>query len=354
MAFKNLNILLLFSSSDIGGAERSLTRMALKNSNPSISYQLATFGSSGPLSKWIKSKSIKCNCFNYKTILLINYLYLHRPDVIYIIGFRLSIFLRFFCKIFIKKIKLMQGVRWNPNTNSKLDLTFRFIERLFSFLLDGYIVNSDVSGRLISSLVRNNVEVIHNGISIHPINKIPYSGKNYILTLANLSNRKGHKEYIKVIAKVVKKIPSSQFLFLGNDNLNGQIQTLIKKEGLSSNIKYLGFHEDIQIFLQQSSIFVLPSLYGEGCPTSILEAFSHALPVIAYRIDGIPELVSNDSDGILVDIDGDYKLEDAIESLLMDPMRSKDMGRKGYIKVKENFLLENMLNKHNVFFQGFR
>ena len=351
MASKPLNILLLFSSSDIGGAERSLSRMVFKNSNSSISYQLATFGSPGPLSSWIKSKSFNCYCFNYTTLLLIKYIYLNKPDVIYVIGFRLSLFLRFFCKIFTKNI-LIQGVRWNPNSTTKLDRAFRFIESLFSFLLDGYIVNSVVAGKLVSSVTTNNVKVIHNGISISPIKDIVPTKKNYVITLANLSLRKGHKEYVKVIGKIVKKIPNTQFLFLGNDNLNGQVQKLIEKEGLASNISYLGFHEDIQIFLQQSSIFVLPSLYGEGCPTSILEAFSFALPVVAYRIDGIPELVSHNSDGILIEIEGDYSLEDAIESLLLDPDRAKKMGKQGLIKVQEHFLIDKMLEEHNSFFLG--
>ena len=114
MSSNSINVLLLFSSSDIGGAERSLSRMAFIYSNPSISYQLSTFGSPGPLSKWIESKSIKCYSFNYKTFLLVKHIILHKPDVIYIIGFRLSIFLSFFCKIFTKNL-LVQGVRWNPN-----------------------------------------------------------------------------------------------------------------------------------------------------------------------------------------------------------------------------------------------
>jgi glycosyltransferase involved in cell wall biosynthesis len=353
MASKPLNVLLLFSSSDIGGAERSLSRMVFKNLDPSISYQLATFGSLGFLSSWIKSKSFNCYCFNYKTLLLIKYIYLNKPDVIYIIGFRLSIFLRFFCKIFTKNI-LIQGVRWNPNSTSRLDRAFRLFENLFSSLLDGYIVNSIVAGKSVSSVTTNNVKVIQNGISISQIKDTTRTEKNYVITLANLSLRKGYKEYVKVIGNIVKKLPNTKFLFLGNDNLNGQVQKLIKEEGLSSNISYLGFHEDVKVFLQQSSIFVLPSLYGEGCPTSILEAFSHSLPVIAYNIDGIPELVSHNDDGILVDIQGDYKLEDAIISLLLDPDRAKNMGKKGYAKLHKHFLIDDMLKKHNSFFMALK
>ena len=351
MASNSKSVLLLFSSSEIGGAERSLSRMAFSNSNPSVSYQLATFGSAGSWSSWVESKSIECHCFNYKTLLLLKHINLHKPDVIYIIGFRLSVLLRFYCKFFTKNL-LIQGVRWNPNTKSKLDKTFRFIESFFSFMLDGYIVNSKSAAKVLNSISNNKVEVIYNGISYFPNRIIDLPKKNYIITVANLSQRKGYKEYLKVIKNIVKQLPDVQFLFLGYDNLNGQIQKIIKNEKLSSNVEYLGFQDDIGTFLNESSIFVLPSLYGEGCPTSILEAFSYKLPVIAYAIDGIPELVSNNVDGVLVDSNKSNSLEYAIKDLLLDPVRVKKMGENGYQKVHNNFLLINMLEKHNSFFLG--
>ena len=192
--------------------------------------------------------------------------------------------------------------------------------------------------------------MIYNGISYLPDRFIDLPKKNYVITVANLSERKGYKEYIKVIQNIVKQLPDAQFLFLGYDNLNGQIQKLIKKENLSSNIKYLGFQENVGTFLNESSIFVLPSLYGEGCPTSILEAFTYKLPVVAYAIDGIPELVSHNVDGVLVDTAKSNSLEYAIKDLLLDPVRVKKMGENGFRKVNDNFSLTNMIEKHNSFF----
>ena len=353
MPTESISILLLFSSSDIGGAERSLTRMATINKNPSVSYHIATFGAEGSLSKWIKDMSIECHCFNYQTLSLIKYIYMNKPDVIYVIGFRLSIFLRFFCKIFLKNL-IFQGVRWNPSSQSKLDKVFRFFENHFSFLLDGYIVNSKAAAKTIRSVTRKKVEVIYNGISVLPKNEFNQTKNKYVITAATLSPRKGHKEYIRVISNIVEQFPNSQFLFLGNDNLNGEIQKLIESADLSRNVKYLGFMVNVEEFLDQSIIFVLPSLYGEGCPTSILEAFSYKLPVVAYDIDGIPELVTHNVDGILANFNETDSLENAIKELLLNPTKAKKMGEKGYDKVHKKFLFNNMLDKHNSFFLGFK
>ena len=142
MAVNHKKVLILFSSSEIGGAERSIGNMAIYNHNDSLNYQIATFGQTGPLSNWINEQSLECLCFNNKISHLIRYIKSHRPDVIYILGFRLSILLRFYCKIFTKSL-LVHGVRWNPSSNSLLDRSFRFFERFFSFLIDCYIVNSN-------------------------------------------------------------------------------------------------------------------------------------------------------------------------------------------------------------------
>jgi L-malate glycosyltransferase len=349
MASNPIKVLLLFSSSDIGGAERSLSRMALANSNPMLFYDIATFGASGALSDWLRSKSINCQCFSNKTWKLIKYICINKPDVIYIVGFRLSVFLRFFCKIFTKNL-IVQGVRWNPSSKSKLDISFRFFERFFSFLVDGYIVNSNSAKKLLKSLSIVKVELIYNGISDFENNIQVNVSKNYVVTLANLSIRKGHIEYIKVIQNVLQEIPDAQFLFLGHDNLDGKVQQIIKNQNLTSNVKYLGFKSNVGNYLRESSIFVLPSLFGEGCPTSILEAFCHKLPVIAYRIDGIPELVSHNDDGLLIKAGDIDTFAIAIKDLLLNPSKANEMGSKGYAKVKEYFLLEDMTRKHNEYF----
>ena len=219
-------------------------------------------------------------------------------------------------------------------------------------MLDGFIVNSQSTKNILNSLSNTPVKVIYNGVSIQHNQFKDLSKKNYVITLANLSKRKGHKEYLKVIQSIVKEFPDAQFLFLGYDNLNGQIQKLIIDMNLEANVKYLGFQENVKDFLNKSSIFVLPSLYGEGCPTSILEAFSYQLPVVANSIDGIPELISHNIDGILTNVTLSASIENAIKDLLLDPDKARKMGQSGYKKVNKHFLLRNMIEKHNSFFKG--
>ena len=255
---------------------------------------------------------------------------------------------------FFSKSLLVQGVRWNPNSQSMLDKVFRVLERLFGFLLDGYIVNSDSARQSLKKLKKKNTTLIYNGISVtQQINLTKTINKN-VVTVANLSNRKGYEDYLKAIVIVVNKIPESQFLFLGKDNLDGKIQQLIIDNNIENSVQYLGFQEKIDEFLENSAVFVLPSLYGEGCPTSILEAFSFSLPVIAYKIDGIPELVTHDVDGLLFDVGDINALAGGIINLLLDSDKATKMGGLGYQKIKDYFLLDDMVKKHNDYFLGLK
>ena len=353
MSIKKIKVLILFSSAGIGGAERSLSRMALSNNDDSISYQLSTFGSHGVWSEWVSSTGGTFTCFDKRVWKLLKYIYIEKPDAIYIIGFRIAFLLRMIVPL-ISKSLLVQGVRWNPDSNTMLDKTFRFVERLSSFLLDGYIVNSNSARQSLNKLVNKNVVLIYNGIADIQQAKLKKSNNKNIITVANLSARKGYEDYLKAIAIVVDKVPESRFLFLGKDNLNGKIQQLIIDNNLEDSVQYLGFQEKIDDLLEDSAVFVLPSLYGEGCPTSILEAFSFSLPVVAYQIDGIPELVTHGVDGLLFDAGNVNALADGIISLLLDPEKSIKMGTSGRQKVKDYFLLNDMVKKHNDYFLGLK
>ena len=112
-------------------------------------------------------------------------------------------------------------------------------------------------------------------------------------------------------------------------------------------MSYQGYIKNVEEFYNDSDIFVLPSLYGEGCPTVILEAFSYNLPVIAYNIDGNHELVDNLEDGLLLKLGQNNEFEEAIEKLAANSSFRTQMGSKGYTKIKNSFTLDNCTFKHD-------
>lgn len=357
-----MRVLLIFSSSDLGGAERSLTRMALATRGE-IQIELATLGGYGPWVDWCIEQGVtphvfgisrrnKRQCFwcatsIFKLIMLVrreNY------DAIYIIGLRASVNIRL-VKPFLRGARIVHGVRWNPASNSRLDKGFRLAERYLGSLVDLYIANSLVAAKTMIdrvSIPKEKIRVIYNGLSGIPKEENPIAERPLqVITIANISPRKGYLQYVEnVVAPLCRKIPCVNFVIVGRDDMAGAVQRKALMLGLEKCVRFEGFQSDVSGFLRRSRVFVLPSLWNEGCPTSILEAMAYGVPIVAFSLDGIPELVVHEVDGILVTLNDYSSMKESIERLLLNPEEVERMGRAGYKKVSADFTIENTVKEH--------
>ncbi len=350
-----MKILIVFSSNDIGGAEKSLTRMChFSIMNFGSNFTLASIGGKGEWSSWVKSLNIDCittepGRSSIKDMICIaKYIKKSNFDIIYTIGLRLSLFVRFLKFILKMKYVLIHGIRWVPSNNTKLDITTRFIEKWFNNLIDGYIVNSKATQKILEQkcvINSSKIFTIYNGLEKTKKNEDP-KGIKRILTIANLSPRKGYIEYLSVIKKVIEKHPNVKFVFIGTDNMKGKVFDEIKKNDLSNNIEYLGFVNDIKEELMKSYLFVLPSLHSEGCPTSIMEAMSYSLPCIAYDICGNNELIVNGKTGYLVENKNSHMLASQICNLIEKKYLRDKMAKESELRIKKYFSLEDCAVNH--------
>lgn len=351
------SVLLLFSSSELGGAERSLSRMAF--SSQGVDYQLATLYGEGPWCDWVRSRGreplvlgrerhgggLMLGAFWH----LIQHLRSHPVDVIYVCGARAALMLRLL-RILLPGIKLVHGVRWNPDSESRLDRFYRMIELLTHPLVDAWITNSAVAKRTLVSrcgIPDVRIFVIYNGLELLPNDVITLVERPMeVLTVANLNPRKGHREYLQVVREVVMAVPDAKFIFIGRDDMKGDLQKAIAEVGLSDSVRCQGFQADVSPWLRRARLMVLPSLWGEGCPTSILEGFAFGLPVVAYAIDGIPELIQDGVDGVVVSPNKPDELAGAILRILDNPVMGEGMGLAGREKVASRFTLAYCAEKH--------
>ena len=354
-----MRILLIFSSSQLGGAERSLSRMALNSNN--VTYQLATIGEEGPWCEWVRSRGHDPIVFGNKDGLITFTQNLFKTiinssfNVVYVCGARASLILRLIM-VFTPKIKLVHGVRWNPNSKSVLDKCFRLMEIFSQSMVDYWITNSNIARNTLIErcyISPKKVSVIHNGIDHLPENleKIPNRPLE-IITVANLNLRKGYLEYISAIKYVSEKVPDARFIIIGRDDMGGRLQHAITQNGLDNIVKYLGFLEDVSPWYRRARMFVLPSLWGEGCPTTILESHAYGLPVVAYSIDGIPEVVSDEIDGIVVPANDCKALAKSIVKLLENPELANKLGEAGRRKIENDFLISSCVDNHSKIFRG--
>lgn len=357
-----MRVLIVFSSSELGGAERSLSRMAFASKK--VEYQLATLSGAGPWCDWVRSEGLEPLVLGQKKAhvgslfvavwRLILHVRSHPVDIIYICGARGSLFLRLF-RFLIPATRLVHGVRWNPDTNTRLDRFFRFMEKITYRLIDAWITNSAVTKQTLllrCGIPAERIFVIYNGLEFLPSNVPPFTDRFMeVLTVANLSLRKGHIEYLQVIRKVLDTLPDAKFIFIGRDDMDGKVEQTIREVGLSGSVQYEGFQNDISPWLNRARLMVLPSLWGEGCPTSILEGFAFGLPVVAYGIDGIPELIENERDGFILSPEKPDELASTIVSILKNPVKAENMGATGRDKVIIRFTLKRCIEEHAQIFR---
>ena len=129
---------------------------------------------------------------------------------------------------------------------------------------------------------------------------------------------------------------------------DGEESEVLLKKSASLNVQdvvsFLGqqSQDRVRTLLENASIFVLPSIITddgtrEGIPVALMEAMAMELPVVTTKTVGIPELVQNKSQGLLVPQKNAVELASALEFLLKNPDSREEMGRQGRMKVVKEF-----------------
>ncbi|HEC83156.1 MAG TPA: glycosyltransferase family 1 protein, partial [Firmicutes bacterium] len=130
----------------------------------------------------------------------------------------------------------------------------------------------------------------------------------------------GHKDYptlLEAAARVRKKIDNVTFCAVGEGPDRAKLESLRARLGLDKHFLFAGFHKAIADYYNLFDVFVLASRM-EGLGTATLEAMSCGIPVVATAAGGIPEIVSDGSNGLLVPTGNPDSLADAITKVLQD------------------------------------
>jgi L-malate glycosyltransferase len=159
-------------------------------------------------------------------------------------------------------------------------------------------------------------------------------------------------EMFKKISEV-KKFPN-QIIYVGRDSFEKGIDVLKNIESkINGNVVYCTnkpWDETMKI-LKSSTILVVPSRM-ESLPTVIKEAFYLKIPVIATSVGGIPELVTNNETGLLIESENSQMLLKKINQLLSNPPLQEKLSSNGYDFVMNNFTWKTILPNYMKFYEN--
>jgi glycosyltransferase involved in cell wall biosynthesis len=235
---------------------------------------------------------------------------------------------------------------------------FALAERILARYTDKVITASDALREELIKREKINpakLVTVYNGIDYDPFRKI-WERKAVLRSLglpplgrvagmiSRLIPQKGVSYFLKAAASLAGE-HQVNFLIVGDGPYRQQFEAEALALGLQHRLVFAGERQDIAAILSAVDVLALPSLTEGGLPFIILEAMAAGCPVVATRVGGIPEIIYDTHNGLLIPAK-DYKmLAEAIASLLIDREKAALIGRRGRKFVLDNFIIDNMVQK---------
>jgi glycosyltransferase involved in cell wall biosynthesis len=162
-----------------------------------------------------------------------------------------------------------------------------------------------------------------------------------VLCVARLAPTKGQRILIEAIGQLVEDGRLLQLRLVGDGLDRGGLEQLVRERQLTGSVFFEGSvnQDDIRGFYEAADVFALAS-FAEGIPVVLMEAMSMEIPCIATCINGIPELIRDGIDGLLVppsDISG---MAAAIARLMDDAALRDSVGKAGRRRIQQDYDLE--------------
>jgi glycosyltransferase involved in cell wall biosynthesis len=148
---------------------------------------------------------------------------------------------------------------------------------------------------------------------------------------------------IEAAARIAPGVPGLRVLIVGEGADRPVYEALIEKLGVQDTVKLMGLRSDVPDLLAASDVAVL-STNSEGSPLSVMEYMDAGLPVVATRVGGIPDLIDDGVQGLLVEPQDAAGLGDAIARVLDDPEEARRMGERGRERRRREFDIDVMVS----------
>lgn len=165
-------------------------------------------------------------------------------------------------------------------------------------------------------------------------------GKTYdLITLAELIPSKRIDMFLEIVSRLKKERPGIKAVILGDGELKGRLEDLSKSLGLWENVRFAGFDPDVEKYLKDARIFLLPTK-SEGLSLSVLEAMACGVVPVVSDVGDLSDAVKDGENGRLVeryDIDGFVR---AVSGLLGDPQKLGYCSRNAVETIRRYFTIE--------------
>jgi colanic acid/amylovoran biosynthesis glycosyltransferase len=193
---------------------------------------------------------------------------------------------------------------------------------------------------------RERVRIVHCGVDLvsFPFQGGRRAGEGELLAVGRLDPIKGFDVLVDALGELAKSGRRFRCRIIGSGPLEGDLRARIDRHGIGDSVELMGARPqaEVRAGLYAASVFVLPSVVTatgdrDGIPVSLMEAMALGTPVVSTRVSGIPELIEDGREGLLVPEKDPSALAAAIARLLDDPDLGPRMAVAARAKVEREF-----------------
>lgn len=163
-----------------------------------------------------------------------------------------------------------------------------------------------------------------------------------VAVISQLIMRKGHRFLFQAAPAILAAHPATQFLILGEGELRDKLAQQVAELGIGSHVIFAGYRKDIGHILNAVDVLVHPATM-EGFANVAMQAMAAEVPVVSSNVGGMPEVVRDDINGLLVPPGDPAALAIAVNSLLGDAALCRRLGENGRRIVETEFTVAAMV-----------
>jgi glycosyltransferase involved in cell wall biosynthesis len=358
-------VLYLVETLNVGGTETQLVQTALRLHARSVPVTVACLSAEGPLLEVLQQAGIPVVEFRKgKTLLSINGLHqvlrlaiflrrgqfrvLHACDLLgNLLGVPAACLAR--TSIIISSRRYLADVEWyRPWRNKVICMLYRLSTHV--------VVNSTSVRDLLvqrDGLPEDKIRILYNGVDVDRFSTARRDRQallpavvgpaKLIAVVANMYIRgKGHACLVAAATQICHQFPETVFLLIGDGPEQPKLERQVIESGLQKNFLFVGRRKDVPELLACCDLSVLPS-EAEALPNSVLEAMAAGLPVVATSVGGIPEIIQDEENGLLVPPQNSHALAEAVIRLLEDSDLAKRLATAGQERMRTQFGFDRLL-----------
>lgn len=215
------------------------------------------------------------------------------------------------------------------------------------------VISRAVREQFLGDLVPDSrARLIHSAIDLESFRGLPSRaaaksqlgvapGERLIGTVGRVTPWKGHHCFVEAAGLIAGRVPEANFVVVGdadteqNRVYRARLEARAQELGLSQRVRFVGFREDVSVYLAAMDVFVLPSSAPEPLGRVVLEAMASGTPVVATAHGGPVEVLEGGRCGLLVPPNDERALADAVERLLRDGELGACLAGEGLRRVRD-------------------